>query len=214
LRNHNLITAIDLENPDLDVLIPRGWYILADKIGADGQLAVATIHQNGELDRSRPPIVHHGVQRCPNRSSREQHVIHQHDVRISDVSRKLGLMELEHSSFKQIVAVKRDVELPAGDYGLLKCGDCLLNALSEGHAAGTQSYENEAIDAAILLDDLVRHAEDGSPNTFRVEEDFPATLTAGRKRKSLSPLRSAARGPRVRKISTSLLLLTGLSGPD
>ena len=48
---------------DLDALAARGGQVLADVVGADRQLAVAAVGDDGELDARRPPVVEEGLDR-------------------------------------------------------------------------------------------------------------------------------------------------------
>ena len=60
-------------------LAQRGGQVLADVVGADRQLAVAAVDQDGELDGARPAEVVERVERGADGAAGEQHVVDQHD---------------------------------------------------------------------------------------------------------------------------------------
>src|SRR5437667_10103033 len=60
-------------------LAAGGRQVLADVIGADGQLAVTPVDQDRELHRLRAAEIDDGVERGTDRPSGEQHVVHQDD---------------------------------------------------------------------------------------------------------------------------------------
>ena len=64
---------------DLDPFLPGGRDILTDVVGANRQLAVATIHQHGQLDLGRTTGLDHGVDRGPHRPSVEEDIVDQKD---------------------------------------------------------------------------------------------------------------------------------------
>ena len=47
------VDLVDLEQLDLDALAARGGQVLTDVVGADRQLAVAAVGDDGELDPGR-----------------------------------------------------------------------------------------------------------------------------------------------------------------
>ena len=65
-------------------LLARGRDVLADVVGADRQLAVAAIDEDGQADRLRPPEVDQRVHRGPDRPAGVQDVVDEHDRRAVD----------------------------------------------------------------------------------------------------------------------------------
>src|SRR5579884_938465 len=78
------VEAVSLLQSHLDALAVRGWHILADEVGADGQLAVPAVHQDGELHLARASRIEQCVDGGASRAAGEEHVIHQHDDPILD----------------------------------------------------------------------------------------------------------------------------------
>ena len=55
-------TAVDLLKIQTDVLLVRGRDVLTHEVGADGQLAMAAVNEDGELDAAGATQVHDGVE--------------------------------------------------------------------------------------------------------------------------------------------------------
>ena len=64
--------------------------VLADVVGADRQLAVAAVDQDGELDARGPAEVAQRVEGGPDRAAGEEDVVDQHDRAALDALRRAG----------------------------------------------------------------------------------------------------------------------------
>src|SRR6185503_4797139 len=73
----DLVLAVDLGEQHAHLLGPGGRDVLADVVGADGQLAVAPVDEYGELHRARAAQVADRVEGGPDRTAGEQHVVDQ-----------------------------------------------------------------------------------------------------------------------------------------
>ena len=73
----DLVVAVGLGEGDLDVLGQRGRDVLADVVGADRQLTVTAVDQDGELHGGRAADVAERVQRGPHGAAGEEHVVDQ-----------------------------------------------------------------------------------------------------------------------------------------
>src|SRR5229473_8501270 len=62
-NDHRLVDAVLLGDEDLDPLGVRRGYVLTDVVRTDGQLAMSSIDQHGQLDRPRPSEVHERIHR-------------------------------------------------------------------------------------------------------------------------------------------------------
>ena len=67
-----------------------GGQVLADVVGADRQLAVAAVDQDGELDRLGPPEVAERVEGGPDRAAGVEHVVDEDDDAAVDALRRAG----------------------------------------------------------------------------------------------------------------------------
>jgi hypothetical protein len=61
---------------DVDSLFARGWKVLTHEIGADRQLTMASVNQNGKLYSSRTSKVIQGIKCGTDGSPAEQYVIY------------------------------------------------------------------------------------------------------------------------------------------
>jgi hypothetical protein len=66
-------------------LAVRSGDVLPHVIGADRQLAVATVHQHGELHLSRPAVLDERVERGANASTGVEDVVHEDDLLVREV---------------------------------------------------------------------------------------------------------------------------------
>ena len=111
------VDLVDLDELDLDALAARGGQVLADVVGADGQLAVAAVGEHGELHARRAAVVEEGVDRGADRAAGVEDVVDEHDrhalereleLRVADerlrVQRRLAAADV------QVVAVEGDVD--------------------------------------------------------------------------------------------------------
>src|SRR6266851_112790 len=62
-NDHRLVDAVLLGDENLDPLRVRRGYVLTDVVRTDGQLAMSTVDQHGQLDRPRPSEIHERVHR-------------------------------------------------------------------------------------------------------------------------------------------------------
>ena len=95
---------------DVDHLVAAGRQVLADEVGSDGQLAVAPVDHDGQLDGPGAAEVAQGVEGGANRAAGEQHVVDQHDDRAGQVDRDVGRRLGQHRAQPDVVAVEGDVE--------------------------------------------------------------------------------------------------------
>src|SRR6266567_2809895 len=79
LLHYDFIRTAHLNQSHRDGFGERGRDVLADEISFDGQLAMASIHQDRKLDSPGPAKIVQRIHCRPNRSPAEEHVIYQHD---------------------------------------------------------------------------------------------------------------------------------------
>src|SRR6267142_4507409 len=81
LADHDAIDPIVLAEHDGHDLPAARGQVLADIVGADGQLAMAAVDENGQADDARAAEVHQGVHGGADRPAREEHVVDEdHDA--------------------------------------------------------------------------------------------------------------------------------------
>src|SRR5713226_9601106 len=84
-NDHRLVESVLLGHQHLDALGVGGGHVLADVVGSDGQLAMASVDEHRQLNRARPAEVEQRVHRGPCRSSAVNHVVDEHDNLAVDV---------------------------------------------------------------------------------------------------------------------------------
>ena len=110
------VVATGLGEGNLNALVQRGWDILAHEVRLGRQFAVAAIHQHRELNALRPAEVMHCIERGPDGSSFEQHIIHQHDDPTLDIEWHLGGLHGDHAPVGDVVAMHADINHAARDW--------------------------------------------------------------------------------------------------
>ena len=157
------IDLVHLEQLHLHALETAGREVLADVVGADRQLAVAAVGEDGELDAVGAAVVEERLDRGADRPARVEDIVDEHDrpaleseveLRRADdrlrVARRLAVADAD------VVAVEgdvdgADVELDAG--ALL---DEPPEPVRERDATGVDADERDALELGVALDQLVR----------------------------------------------------------
>ena len=71
----------------------RGRYVLADEIGTDGQLAMAAVNEDGQLDGLGTPHIDEGVESRADRAPCIEHIIDEHHSLARDIHRQFRRMD-------------------------------------------------------------------------------------------------------------------------
>ena len=124
----------------------------------DRQLAMATIHEHGELDFSRSSEIVQRIHRRPHGATAEEHIIHQHNSFARDVAGNVRRADRRRGVMAEIIAVHGNVER-TGSNGL--CPDSAKDfreTLREMHAASLHADEQSVCAGFISLGDFVRDA--------------------------------------------------------
>src|SRR6185369_17858231 len=69
--DRHLVDPVDLLQPHVDPLLAGGGQVLADVIGAEGELAVAAVAEDGELHPLRAAVVEERLDRGADRAAGE-----------------------------------------------------------------------------------------------------------------------------------------------
>src|SRR5690606_16760663 len=72
------VAAVVLFEQYADVVLAGCRDVLADHVGADGELSVAAVDEDRAADGARPSVVVQRVQGGADRAAGHQHVVHQH----------------------------------------------------------------------------------------------------------------------------------------
>ena len=147
---------------DVDHLLAPGREVLADEVRPDGQLAVAPVDHDGELDGPGAAEVVQRVEGGPDGAAGEEDVVDQHDDAPGQVDRDVGHRLGQHRAQPDVVAVEGHVERADLErHVALDLAEDLGHPRGQGHAAGLQADQHDVLDAAVALDDLVRHPRQG-----------------------------------------------------
>lgn len=153
--------AVELRQADLHHLAARGGDVLADIVGADGQLAVAAIDEHGQLDRPGTAEREDRLDRRAGGAAGVDHVVAEHDVAIGHVERQRGASGLGLlGDVAEIVAVESDVQTAAGHVLVLDLMDVAADTLGERLAPAADADEDDVVNPAVVLVDLVGNAHE------------------------------------------------------
>ena len=130
---------------------------------------MATVDHDGQLHGPGPPEIVEGVEGGPDGPTGEEHVVDQHDHLAGQVTGDVGHRLGEDRSQPDVVAVEGDVEAAQDDLGALDLAQHLGHAGGQRDTAGLQADQDHVLDAAVALDDLVRHPGQGALHVGRGE---------------------------------------------
>ena len=173
--DRHLVDLVQLLDPHVHPLLARGRQVLADIVGANRELAVATVDEHRELHPLGTPVVEQGVDRRPHGAAGEQDVVHEHhgapvevevEVRGMDHRPGAGLAVVD------VVAVERDVEVAERHLEPGQLADQRMQPLAQDGAAGVDADQRETIGTRVLLDDLVGDPHQGAAQIVTVEDDL------------------------------------------
>jgi hypothetical protein len=142
---------------DPHVVARRRRHVLADEVGADRELTMATVHEDREADRARTPIIHEGVHRRAHGATGEEHVVDEHHDSVVDGERDLGLTHNRRiADTREVVAIQSDIDGAQGKIDALVLANGVADPRRERVAARTDADDREKGEIAVALDDLVR----------------------------------------------------------
>src|SRR5258706_3703576 len=168
----DLVAAIDLGEVHAHVVGGLRRDVLADEISADRELAMAPVHEHGEADGARTPVVHERVHGGPDGAAGEEHVVDEHDDPVVDREVERGFVhDRRIADAREVVAVERDVEGAQRHDRVLVLADRLTHADGEDVAARADADDGEGGKLAIALDDLVSDAGDRATDVVGAEQD-------------------------------------------
>ena len=109
---HSLLQGADPDAvlADVDHLLAAGGQVLAHEVGADGQLAVAAVDHDGQLDGPGPAEVVQRVEGGPDGPPGEEHVVDQHHHPAGQVDRDVGDRLGQDGAQADVVAVEGHIE--------------------------------------------------------------------------------------------------------
>jgi aminopeptidase len=177
----DLVDLVDLDELHLDALVAMGGEVLADVVGADRQLAVAAVGEDGELNAGGATVVEQRLDRSANRTARVEDVVDEDtghpverkiELRIAD--ERLRVLRRFTTANVDVVSVEGDVELAERNLAAGEVGDPASEALGERDAARVDPHERDLVELGIPFDDLVRDPGERPLDGLSVEQDLLA----------------------------------------
>src|SRR5256885_5949844 len=117
LGYEDAVDLVHLDELDLDALVAGGGQVLADVVGADRQLAVAAVGEDGELHALGPAVVEERLDRRADRAAGVEDVVHEdaghaleREVERRRADERLGVTGRLAAADVDVVAVEGDVE--------------------------------------------------------------------------------------------------------
>ena len=179
------VGSVDLLELDLDPLAARGRQVLADVVGADRQLAVAAVDEDGELDARRPAVLEERLDRGADRAARVEDVVDEDARRPAQVEVERGRVhdrlraaaprcDCVSSRWKVMSTAPRSISSP------LRSSIRRREPLGERDAARVDADEREPAEVVVALDDLVRDARERAREGLGVQQGLRRCRGRGR----------------------------------
>src|SRR5262249_9744811 len=147
----------------LDALLAGGREVLADVVGADRELAVAAIGEDGELDAGRTAVFEQRVDRSADGAAGGEDVVDEDHGAALEVGGALRVADDRLPAARclpvadvDVVSVEGDVELAELELDARAFLDQAAQALRKRHAARVDPDERNGAEVVVALDDLVR----------------------------------------------------------
>ena len=163
------VDLVDLDQLDLDALAPRGRQVLADVVGADRQLAVAAVGDDGELDAVGAAVVEERLDRGADRAAGVEDVVDEdagaaleREVELRRADERLRVERRLAAAHLDVVAVEGDVDGAEVDLDAAELLDQPAQPLRERDAARVDADERDRVEVGVRLDDLVGDAVKGA----------------------------------------------------
>ena len=140
----DLFVVVDFAELDFDDFAREVGTVRPMKRGFDGQLAVAAVDEDEELDALGAAVVEEGVEGGADGAAGVEDVVHQDDVAAVDVEADVAFFDDGAGAVGgEVVAVEADVEDAGVDGVLFDVVDELGEALGERDAAALDADEAE-----------------------------------------------------------------------
>src|SRR6266566_9926901 len=112
LLHYDFIRTAHLDQSHRDGFGERGRDVLADEVSFDGQLAMASIHQDRKLDSPGPAKIVQRIHCRPNGAPAEEHIIYQHDGFAGHIKWNDRRLHVGGGPLIEVVAVHADIQTP------------------------------------------------------------------------------------------------------
>ena len=147
---------------DLDGLSERSGYVLAHVVGADGELAVASVDENEELNGAGSPEIDEGIEGGPDGAPGKEDIVDEDYVAIGDAAgygRACAIGRL--SGGVSVVAVGSRVKGGDRDPAIAAGGNIAGDALGEGETPGADADKEKVRGVRMGLYELMGNTAEG-----------------------------------------------------
>jgi hypothetical protein len=143
----------------------------SNEIRLDGQVAMAAVHEDGELNFLRSPEIVQCIHRGADRASAEQHVIHQHHGLAGHVEWNHGGMNGRRRALVEVIAVHGNIQRTGRHRLTPDAAEQSGQAFCQGHAAALDAHEDDVAADIVAFVNLVRDARERTLDGGGVEDD-------------------------------------------
>jgi hypothetical protein len=171
------IDFVDLDELHPHVLALRGREVLADVVGSDRKLAVASVDEDGELDAGRAAVFEERVDRGADRAARIEHVVDEdaglsleRKVKPGRLHDRLCVERRLSTPHGHVVPVEGDVERAQVWLLARELADQASQALRQRNAPGVDADQSDPPEVRIALDDFVRVTSERPVQGLRIEQ--------------------------------------------
>jgi hypothetical protein len=130
---------------------------------------MTAIDEHRQLHRAWAAELEQGVECGPGGTTREQHVVDEHDHLLGHVGH-LGRAEGRDRAQSDVVAVERHVERTQRRFDRLEGRDRGCEPPRQRDPAGVEADEDDVVGAVIAFDDLVRDARQRAAKVGGIED--------------------------------------------
>ena len=194
--------------------------MLADVVGADRELAMASVDQNRQAHDARAAEVEQRVERGPDRTAGVEDVVDQYHREAVHIGRHCGSFHRARPLERDIVAIERDVERARGHGHALERGDGVRQSLGQRRAPGPDPHQAEILGALVVLDYLVSDPGERPPDLVRLHDVGRAgwcgrlCVVVGEAPAHQKTLPDDDQAREARACRAIIVLLSGLTGPS
>ena len=158
------------------LLVERSRYVPPNIVGADRQLPVASIDQDGKLDATGPPEIIESVHCGPHGSSRVQHVVDQNNRPSLDRHGDARRTHDRATTSAQIVTIQADVELSDRRSRSLELLNEVGCPFGQVNATRVNADDHDVRLAHVPFEDLMGDTDEGATHLLAVEHLSTACL--------------------------------------
>jgi hypothetical protein len=151
----NPVFAIDFRDSNRDVFLTGRRKVLADEIRPDGQLTMAPVDNDGQLNNGGAPQISKRVESRSDGATGVQDVINKDDSHAIHVDGNIGRPKFRPGTAVNVIAVHPDVENAFRDGFPLYLFEQLNETIRERSTSGPDADDDEIIGPPVAFNDFV-----------------------------------------------------------